>query len=191
MVVIPRPGDEPSFTAGWQKAFVPTRENASDFARFVATGGPELMLLDPVAGDCLVRPVECQGQHANQLPEPSAAAATELATGPSRTGRWSPSPEQRQVFGPDGRSRGLTTAEYDALLLRRRGHQPASRTEISLSVLGRPHRAGDRAVDILVHKRRAKPGADALVTILGAGYAFAALPDAAPIRASALNEVTP
>lgn len=174
MVAMPRPGDEPSFTAGWQKAFVLTRENASDFARCVATGWPELMLLHPGGGDRLVRPVECQGRHANPRPA-----------------HWSLSPEQRQVFGPDGRSRGLTTAQYDALLLRWRcGHQPASRTEMSLSVLGRPHRAGDRALDILVHKRRTKLGADALVTIRSAGYAFAALPDAAPIRASALNEVT-
>ena len=39
-------------------------------------------------------------------------------------------------------------------------------------VLGRPHRAGDRAVDILVHKLRGKLGSGAIVTIRGAGYAF-------------------
>lgn len=183
MVVIAQPGDEPRLTAGWQKAFVLTRENASDFARFVATQEPELTLLDAATGrNRLVHAAEWLDQHANQPPladDPGPAPSTELVIGPARLGRWSLTPEQRQVFRPDGRSCGLTTAEYDVLvLLLRRGHKPVSRVEISRPVLGRPHRAGDRAVDILVHKLRSKLGAGAIVTVRGAGYAFATLPAA-------------
>jgi hypothetical protein len=187
LVVVSQAGDEPRLTAGWQKAFVLTQENASEFARFVAIQEPDLMLLDAASG-CrhLVHAAEWLDQYANPPPaaapapaDPAFAPSRELVIGPARVGRWSLSPAQRQVFRPDGRSCGLTTAEYDVLvLLLRRGHKPASRTEISLPVLGRPHRAGDRAVDILVHKLRSKLGASAIVTVRGAGYAFASLPDA-------------
>jgi DNA-binding response OmpR family regulator len=183
LVVISQPDDEPRLTAGWQKAFVLTRENAADFANFVATQEPDLMLLDAGTGRRrMVRGAEWLRQRSEQplgLADPLPGPSTELVIGPARIGRWSLSPEQRQVFRPDGRSCGLTSAEYHVLvLLLRRGHKPASRTEISLPVLGRPHRDGDRAVDILVHKLRSKLGPGAIVTIRGAGYAFAALPDA-------------
>ncbi len=193
MVVVSQSGDEPWPSTGWQKAFVLTRENAPDFARFVATEEPDLVVFDPATGHKrLVRAAEWLGQQANHpptLPAPAPVATTELIIGPARLGRWCIFPEQRQVFRPDGRSCGLTTAEYDALvLLLRRGHKPASRMDISLPVLGRPHRAGDRAVDILVHKLRTKLGAGAIVTVRGAGYAFAALPDASQLPATPTRE---
>jgi DNA-binding winged helix-turn-helix (wHTH) protein len=171
---------------GWQTAFVLTQDNAVDFASFVAAHEPDLVIVDPSTGRArLVQGADWLRQHRELSPpalKPAPPGRTELVIGSPRLGRWSLSPEKRQVFRPDGRSCGLTTAEYDLLLLLlRRGHEPASRMEISVPVLGRPHRPGDRAVDILIHKLRGKLGTDAIVTIRGAGYAFAALPNASQL----------
>jgi len=171
---------------GWHRAFVLTRDNAADFASFVAAHEPDLVIMEPATGRArLVRGADWVRQHRGLPPpalKPAPPGQTELVIGPPRLGRWSLSYQKRQVFRPDGRSCGLTTAEYELLLLLlRRGHEPASRMEISMPVLGREHRAGDRAVDILIHKLRGKLGTDAIVTIRGAGYAFAALPDASQL----------
>jgi len=171
---------------GWQTAFVLTQDNALDFASFVAAHEPDLVIVEPSSGRArLVRGEDWLRQHRERPPpalKPAPSGSTELLIGPPRLGHWSLSLQKRQIFRPDGRSCSLTTAEYELLLLLlRRGQEPASRTEISPPVLGRPHRPGDRAVDILIHKLRGKLGTDAIVTIRGAGYAFAALPDASQL----------
>lgn len=95
-----------------------------------------------------------------------------------RTG-WVISEAQRDVFRPDGRPCGLTTAEFGVLrmLVAAKG-EAVSRARLSEQVFGRPLHPGDRAVDTVVSKLRDKLGASAIVTVRPLGYAFAGLAEA-------------
>lgn len=166
--------------AGWQMAFVLTPTNQATLTEYVRAHRPELVLINmQTAQACRVTSEEwltrsslAEGQQPRQQLPGAPLKGTKL---------WTISPARRQVFRPDGKDCRLTAAEFRAFqLLLERGHDPVGRMDISKHVLGRPYRAGDRAVDILMHKLRVKLGNSAIVTIRGAGYAFAELPESEP-----------
>jgi DNA-binding response OmpR family regulator len=79
-----------------------------------------------------------------------------------------------------GRPLNLSVREYGVLLaLARRAPRIVSREELSTVVWDHPLRAGDRSVDVYVHKVRSKlervlPEARFIHTHVGFGYRFAA-----------------
>jgi DNA-binding response OmpR family regulator len=81
-----------------------------------------------------------------------------------------------------GRPLNLSVREYGVLLaLARRAPRIVSREELSSVVWEHPLRAGDRSVDVYVHKVRSKleralPEARFIHTHVGFGYRFAAQP---------------
>lgn len=159
-------------------AFVLTPHNQAALTDYVLLHRPELVLIDIAAAQSFQLTTEQWLAHAPPLseippPPPQLPSAT-----PVVPGRWTFSPERRQLFRPDGRDCRLTVSEFNAfrMLLQRRP-EPVSRMDVSKQVLGRPHRNGDRAVDIMMHKLRSKLGDGAIVTIRGAGYAFAGFAD--------------
>jgi DNA-binding response OmpR family regulator len=94
-------------------------------------------------------------------------------------GGWRFCPRQREVFGPDGAPRLLTSAEFELLhaLMRHQG-QPVPRETLSLTVLRRPYHPEDRALDNLVLRLRRKVGDDGasarlIKSVRGVGYVFA------------------
>lgn len=181
LIVASISSDYPSpVEGGWQIAFVLTPDNTATLTEHVISHRPNLVFINLATAQ--IRRVTTEEWLTNSplgsgMPSP---LPPQIGTdAPNTLGLWTVSPARRQVFRPDGRDCGLTSSEFSAfqMLLERR-HDPVSRMEISKRVLGRAYRAGDRAVDILMHKLRAKLGKSAIVTIRGAGYAFADLPDA-------------
>ena len=81
-----------------------------------------------------------------------------------------------------GRPLNLSVREYGVLLaLARRAPRIVSREELSTVVWDHPLRAGDRSVDVYVHKVRSKlegalPEARFIHTHVGFGYRFTADP---------------
>ncbi|MGG5811289.1 winged helix-turn-helix domain-containing protein [Falsiroseomonas sp. CW058] len=97
---------------------------------------------------------------------------------PAGESGWRICPRQRELFGPDGAPRGLTSAEYELLhgLVRQQG-VPVQRDALSLAVLRRPYHPEDRALDNLVLRLRRKlndDGASArlIKSVRGVGYVF-------------------
>ena len=67
--------------------------------------------------------------------------------------------EEGRLLRPDGRPCPLTRGEFAVLLhLHRAQGEPVSRDALSLAVLGRVWRPGDRAVDNLVLRMRRRIG---------------------------------
>ncbi len=85
---------------------------------------------------------------------------------------------QRELFGPDGGARNLTSAEFELLqiLVRQQG-APVQRDALSLAVLRRPYHPEDRALDNLILRLRRKLGDDGasarlIKSVRGVGYVF-------------------
>ena len=98
-----------------------------------------------------------------------------------RAGRLEIRPADALVLGA-GRPLNLSVREYGVLLaLARRAPRIVSREELSTVVWEHPLRAGDRSVDVYVHKLRTKleralPEWRFIHTHVGFGYRFAAEP---------------
>lgn len=93
------------------------------------------------------------------------------------TGSWTFSHARRELRRPDGSLCPLTTAEFDtfAVLYDHRG-EAVSRAEISQRVFRRAYNPGDRAVDTVIRKLRAKlgdePEPEIIKTVRPLGYVF-------------------
>jgi len=98
-----------------------------------------------------------------------------------RAGRLEIRPADALVLGA-GRPLNLSVREYGVLLaLAHRAPRIVSREELSTVVWEHPLRAGDRSVDVYVHKLRTKleralPEWRFIHTHVGFGYRFAAEP---------------
>lgn len=110
--------------------------------------------------------------------------------------------KRRELFGPDGESRNLTSAEFDLLqLLARQQGTPVAREALSLAVLRRPYHPEDRALDNLVLRLRRKLSDEGdtprlIKSVRGIGYVFTGFDSAetssaghvaGPIAAAAYN----
>jgi DNA-binding response OmpR family regulator len=98
-----------------------------------------------------------------------------------RAGQLEIRPDDALVLAA-GRPLNLSVREYGVLIaLARRAPRIVSREELSTTVWDHPLRAGDRSVDVYVHKLRSKleralPGDRFIHTHVGFGYRFAAEP---------------
>jgi DNA-binding response OmpR family regulator len=98
-----------------------------------------------------------------------------------RAGRLEIRPADALVLAA-GRPLNLSVREYGVLIaLARRAPRIVSREELSATVWEHPLRAGDRSVDVYVHKVRTKleralPDARFIHTHVGFGYRFSAEP---------------
>jgi two-component system OmpR family response regulator len=95
---------------------------------------------------------------------------------------------QRELFGPDGAPRCLTSAEFELMgCLARQQGQPVQRDALSLAVLRRPYQAEDRALDNLVLRLRRKLGdngasARLIKSVRGVGYVFVGFDAGSTVR---------
>ncbi|HZF77959.1 MAG TPA: response regulator transcription factor [Acetobacteraceae bacterium] len=105
------------------------------------------------------------------------ARGTSAATAGTRS-RFVLCLKRRELFGPDGESRNLTSAEFDLLqLLARQQGMPVAREALSLAVLRRPYHPEDRALDNLVLRLRRKLSDEGdaprlIKSVRGIGYVF-------------------
>lgn len=113
---------------------------------------------------------------------------------PKGTGRWEFSPEQRVLRRPDGTIVRLTTTEFDLLaILNERQGEVVPREECFRRLFRRTLQPGDRAVDTLVAKLRAKmeAGPDTpgrIYSVRNVGYVFLGFNPEGPRRITAAGE---
>ena len=132
------------------------------------------------ADDYLPKPFEPRELVARVLANLRRPAREGAHDGPGpvrRFERLAIDPLAREAF-LDGGAAGLTTKEFDLLLLLSASPGRAfSRDEILAALTGTEHELFTRSVDILVSRLRAKlRPLEPIRTLHGAGYAFAALP---------------
>ncbi len=113
--------------------------------------------------------------------------------GPDPAPRFSLCLKRRELFGPDGAPRNLTSAEFDLLqILARQQGTPVARELLSQAVLRRPYHPEDRALDNLVLRLRRKLSDEGdtpqlIKSVRGVGYVFTGFggPEEAPRSRSA------
>lgn len=118
--------------------------------------GAEDFVVKPVVESELVERVNKLLSRRDTRSSPAVAGGSVL-----QAGGWTVDPGSQRVSGPDGVEIDLTAGEFRLLLaLLRNPGRPLSREWLTETVIGRPWRANDRSIDVMVGRLRRKMALD-------------------------------